>query len=73
MRESEHKYRQVFECLGDAVFLADEATGKIIDTNHGAKPCWVAREQKSWATANPNSCHHWSRLERASPNPWKPS
>ena len=37
MRESEHKYRQVFECLGDAVFLADEATGKIIDTNHGAE------------------------------------
>jgi len=33
MRESEHKYRQVFECLGDAVFLSDEYSGKIIDTN----------------------------------------
>src|ERR1039457_3589911 len=37
MRESEHKYRQVFECLGDAVFLADEQSGKIIDTNHRAE------------------------------------
>ncbi len=34
MRESEHKYRQVFECLGDAVFLSDENSGRIIDTNH---------------------------------------
>jgi len=37
MRESEHKYRQVFECLGDAVFLVDEYSGKIIDTNHRAE------------------------------------
>jgi len=37
MRESEHKYREVFECLGDAAFLADEKTGKIIDTNRCAE------------------------------------
>src|ERR1022692_4143554 len=37
MRESEHKYRQVFECLGDAVFLTDEFSGKIIDTNRRAE------------------------------------
>jgi PAS domain S-box-containing protein len=33
MLESEHKYRQIFECLGDAVFLVDESSGMIIDTN----------------------------------------
>jgi PAS domain S-box-containing protein len=37
MRESEHKYREVFENLGEAAFLADEKTGKIIDTNRCAE------------------------------------
>lgn len=37
MRESEYKYRQLFECLGDVAFLADEQTGKIIDTNRRAE------------------------------------
>lgn len=37
MRQSEHKYREVFECLSDAAFLADEETGKIIDTNRRAE------------------------------------
>ena len=37
MRESEHKYRELFECLGDAAFLADEKSGKIIDTNRCAE------------------------------------
>jgi PAS domain-containing protein len=37
MRESEHKYREVFECLDEAAFLADEETGKIIDTNRSAE------------------------------------
>jgi PAS domain S-box-containing protein len=37
MRESEHKYREVFESLGEAAFLADEATGKVIDTNRCAE------------------------------------
>ncbi len=37
MRESEHKYREVFECLADAAFLADEKTGRIIDTNRCAE------------------------------------
>lgn len=36
MRQSEHKYRELFECLGDAAFLADERSGKIIDTNRRA-------------------------------------
>ncbi|MBE0544410.1 MAG: response regulator [Verrucomicrobia bacterium] len=36
MRESEHKYRELFESLEDAAFLADEQSGKIIDTNRGA-------------------------------------
>jgi len=37
MRQSEHKYRELFECLGDPAFLADEQTGKIIDVNHCAE------------------------------------
>jgi len=36
MRESEHKYRELFECLGDAAFLVDESTEKIIDVNRAA-------------------------------------
>ena len=37
MRESEHKYREVFECLSDSAFLADEKSGKVIDTNRAAE------------------------------------
>ncbi|MBU6411618.1 MAG: response regulator [Verrucomicrobia bacterium] len=37
MRESEHKYRTLFECLGDAAFLTDDQTGKIIDSNQRAE------------------------------------
>lgn len=37
MRQSEHKYRELFESLSDAAFLADEASGKIIDTNRKAE------------------------------------
>src|SRR4051812_35734625 len=33
MRQSEHKYRQLFESLGDAAFLTDVQTGRILDTN----------------------------------------
>ena len=37
MRQSEYKYRELFESLSDAAFLADEKTGKIIDTNRAAE------------------------------------
>jgi PAS domain-containing protein len=37
MRQSEHKYRELFECLSDAAFLADAQSGKIIDANHSAE------------------------------------
>lgn len=33
LRESETKYRQLFEGLNDAVFLADAETGRILETN----------------------------------------
>lgn len=36
MRQSEHKYRELFESLEDAAFLTDEQTGKIIDVNRKA-------------------------------------
>jgi PAS domain S-box-containing protein len=37
MHESEHKYRTLFECLGDAAFLVDEQTEKILDVNRRAE------------------------------------
>ena len=37
MRQSEYKYRELFESLSDGAFLADEETGKIIDTNRRAE------------------------------------
>ena len=37
MRQSEYKYRELFESLSDAAFLADEPSGKIIDTNRQAE------------------------------------
>lgn len=33
MRQSEYKYRQLFESLGDASFLIDVQSGRILDTN----------------------------------------
>lgn len=33
MRESEYKYRNLFEHLSDAAFLVDVETGRILDTN----------------------------------------
>ena len=36
MRQSEHKYRELFECLDDAAFLTDKQSGRIIDTNRAA-------------------------------------
>jgi PAS domain S-box-containing protein len=37
MRESEYKYRELFESLSDAAFLADAQGEKIIDTNRRAE------------------------------------
>ena len=37
MRESEHKYRELFESLEEAAFLVDKQSGKIIDTNRCAE------------------------------------
>ena len=33
MRESEHKYRHLFNCLGDAAFLVELQSGRVIDVN----------------------------------------
>ncbi len=37
MRESEHKYRQLFENLSEAAFLIDAETGRILDANKQAE------------------------------------
>lgn len=36
LKESERKYRRVFEVTGDAVFLVDRKTGSILDANAAA-------------------------------------
>ncbi len=36
MRQSEYKYRTLFEALGDGAFLVDQETGKVIDANDSA-------------------------------------
>jgi len=37
MRQSEYKYRELFESMSDAAFLADEQSEKIIDANRRAE------------------------------------
>jgi CheY-like chemotaxis protein len=37
MRESEHKYRQLFDALHEAVFVIDQRTGRVLDTNRQAE------------------------------------
>ena len=37
MRESEHKYRHLFDSLGDAAFLFDLESGRVIDANQQAE------------------------------------
>jgi PAS domain S-box-containing protein len=37
MRESEHKYRQVFESMSEAAFLVDLPTGRVLDANQRAE------------------------------------
>ncbi len=37
MRESEHKYRQLFDALHEAVFVIEGTSGRIIDTNREAE------------------------------------
>jgi CheY-like chemotaxis protein len=36
MRQSEYKYRTLFEALGDGAFLVEEESGKVIDVNSSA-------------------------------------
>lgn len=37
MRESEHEYRQLFDALREAVFVIEEKSGRVIDTNRRAE------------------------------------
>lgn len=37
MRESERKYRQVFESMGEAAFLIDLGSGRVLDANQRAE------------------------------------
>ena len=51
MRESEHKYRQLFDALTEAVFLIEETTGRILDTNRQAENL-LQRERPAIVGAN---------------------
>jgi len=37
MIQSEFKYRHLFECLGEAAFLVDASTGRVLDANNQAE------------------------------------
>jgi len=37
MVQSEHKYRQLFDCLGEAALLTDAKSGRVLDTNRQAE------------------------------------
>lgn len=37
MRQSEHKYRQVFESMSEGAFLIDLPSGRVLDANHRAE------------------------------------
>lgn len=37
MRETEHKYRQLFDALTESVFVIDETSGRVLDTNRQAE------------------------------------
>ncbi len=45
MRNSEFKYRHLFESLSDAAFLIDKNTGRIIDTNRQAE---ILLDRQRW-------------------------
>jgi PAS domain S-box-containing protein len=51
MRESEHKYRQLFDALHEAVFVIDEKSGRVIDTNRQAETL-LARPRPEIVGAN---------------------
>jgi PAS domain-containing protein len=75
MRQSEHKYRELFESLSDAAFLADEKSGRIIDTNRRAEALLgrtraeiLGRNQSEFLSYDKTkSQHNGSPLSKAQP------
>jgi PAS domain S-box-containing protein len=63
MRISEYKYRQLFESLGDAAFLIDWQTGRIIDTNPQAEVLLGRSRAQILGTREDRL--FWPRRERA--------
>ena len=46
LRHSEHKYRQLFELVSDALFLIDKASGRILEVNRSASEMYgYSREE----------------------------
>jgi PAS domain S-box len=54
MRETEHKYRQLFDALTEAVFVIDQASGRILDTNRQAEHL-LGRERHAIVGQNHNT------------------
>jgi len=64
MRTSEYKYRQLFESLGDAAFLIDRETGRIIDTNPQAEV--LLGRSRTQILGTRENLLFWPRKERTS-------
>lgn len=65
LRESEEKYRQLFEMESDAIFLVDAQTGGIIDVNHAALDLYGYRRNEL-VTRNYSTVAHESNESVAS-------
>jgi PAS domain S-box-containing protein len=57
---SEHKYQNLFESLGDAAFLIDRKTGRIVDTNHQAESL-LGRPRNEILDMNESQLYPWPR------------
>jgi PAS domain S-box-containing protein len=63
---SEHKYRSLFNSLGDAAFLVDVETGRIIDANQQAEVL-LARPRAEIVGASQNLLFPAERIEEFGP------
>lgn len=63
MRQSEHKYRQVFESMSEAALLTDVASGRVIDANKQAESL-LGRTRAEIVGANHAKFHVTEKFEK---------
>jgi PAS domain S-box-containing protein len=61
--QSESKYRLLFECLGEAAFLMDRQTGRVLDANRQAETL-LDRTRSEIMGLNQNQFHRAATAER---------